>query len=90
VDAAETEPEYITAEDVAAMLKVSAKTVYRLAREDASLPQLRIGGSVRFPRERLMKWLRAREGAPVAERPAARHDAPAATGRGQRTPSAGG
>lgn len=83
-------PEYLTARDVAAMLQLSAKSVFRLARQDTSMPQLRLGGSVRFPRERLMKWLRAREGAPCTTDAPARHDAVAASGRGQRTTSAGG
>jgi predicted DNA-binding transcriptional regulator AlpA len=48
------------------MLQLSVKSVYRLARADATLPQLKLMGSVRFPRERLMRWLRAREGRPVS------------------------
>jgi len=59
-------PAYLTARDVAAMLQLSAKSVFRLAAADATMPQLRLGGSVRFPRERLLRWLRAREGGPVA------------------------
>jgi len=64
-DGRATLPEYLTAAQVGAMLQLSAKTVFRLARQDATLPQLRVAGSVRFPRERLLRWLRAREGAPV-------------------------
>ena len=59
-------PEYLTAAQVAAMLQLSAKSVFRLAAADATMPQLRLGGSVRFPRERLLRWLKAREGGPVA------------------------
>jgi excisionase family DNA binding protein len=59
--------EYWTAEDVAGVLKVSAKSIYRWALQDPTLPQIRIGGVVRFPRERVERWLRAREG-PVAPR----------------------
>jgi excisionase family DNA binding protein len=56
---------YLTVQDVAAMLQVSTKTVNRWARADATMPVLRIGGAVRFHRERLERWLRDREqGAP--------------------------
>jgi predicted DNA-binding transcriptional regulator AlpA len=65
-DARAALPEYLTAAQVASMLQLSTKSVYRLARADATLPQLKLMGSVRFPRERLLRWLRAREGGPVA------------------------
>jgi excisionase family DNA binding protein len=65
-DARAALPAYLTAAQVAAMLQLSAKSVFRLAAADATMPQLRLGGSVRFPRERLLRWLRAREGGPVA------------------------
>lgn len=82
----ETEPLYLTARQVAETLQLSAKSVFRLAAADPTMPQLRLGGSVRFPRERLLRWLRAREGGPVYDARPARHDAAAATsGRGQRT-----
>lgn len=61
----DTEPLYLKADQVAEMLQLSAKSVFRLAAADPTMPQLRLGGSVRFPRERLLRWLRAREGAPV-------------------------
>lgn len=84
-------PAYLTAAQVAAMLQLSAKSVFRIAAADATMPQLRLGGSVRFPRERLLRWLKAREGGPVAPGAPTRHDAVAATsGREQRTTSAGG
>ncbi len=57
-------PEYLTPEQVHAMLQLSTKTIYRLASADPSMPVLRIGGSVRFPRERLLRWLQAREQGP--------------------------
>ncbi len=53
--------EYLTAEQVAQMLQVSEKSVYRWALADPTMPALRIGGTVRFPRERLLRWLRERE-----------------------------
>lgn len=56
--------EYLTAEQVAAWLQVSEKTVYRWAGNDPTMPVLRIGAVVRFPRERLERWFRAREQGP--------------------------
>jgi len=43
------------------MLQVSEKTLYRWAGSDPTLPALRIGGTVRFHRDRLLRWLRDRE-----------------------------
>lgn len=53
--------EYLTADEVAGILKLSAKTIYRLAKTDPTLPMLKLGGAVRFPRERLLRWLATRE-----------------------------
>jgi excisionase family DNA binding protein len=56
-------------EQVADLLQVSAKSIYRWIKDDPTLPALRIGGTVRFHRERLQRWLRAREqGAPRMRR----------------------
>jgi len=56
------EPDYLTPAEVAALLRVrSTKTVFRLAARDATLPVLRLGSTVRFPRARLLQWLRDRE-----------------------------
>jgi excisionase family DNA binding protein len=55
------EPLYLAARDVAGLLKVAEKTVYALRKADPSMPALKIGGAVRFPKERLLKWLRERE-----------------------------
>lgn len=54
-------PEYLTVDEVAELLRVSPATVYRLAKNDATLPVLRLSGLMRFPRERLARWLRDRE-----------------------------
>jgi excisionase family DNA binding protein len=54
-------PDYLTGEQVAALLQVSVKSVQRWASTDPSMPVLRLGRTVRFPRERLIRWLRARE-----------------------------
>ncbi len=61
INAGPTQPLYLTAAQVAELLQVSSKTVYRLVKADASLPTLEIGGVVRFPCERLLRWLRDRE-----------------------------
>lgn len=63
--AAQEEPRaYLVPEEVAALLRLSVKSVYRLAKTEPTLPVLRIGGSIRFPRERLERWLRDREQGP--------------------------
>jgi excisionase family DNA binding protein len=54
-------PAYLTAERVADLLQVSAKSVYRWTKDDPTIPALRIGGTVCFHRERLERWLRGRE-----------------------------
>jgi excisionase family DNA binding protein len=60
---------YFTADQVGELLQVSGKSVYRWAAQDPGMPMLRIGATVRFPRERLLAWLRARE----QGRPRTRH-----------------
>jgi excisionase family DNA binding protein len=70
-------PAYLTAEQVGQMLQLSGKTVYRLAKADPTMPALKIGGAVRFPRERFERWLRDREQGHARRR----HESPAATGR---------
>src|SRR5262249_8867964 len=52
---------YLTAADVAEMLRVSEKSIYRWAARDPTMPALRIGGTVRFRAERLERGLRDRE-----------------------------
>jgi excisionase family DNA binding protein len=52
---------YLTPSQVADLLQLSTKTVLRRALADASMPVLKIGGSVRFPKERLLRWLRDQE-----------------------------
>jgi excisionase family DNA binding protein len=53
---------YLTVDEVAALLRVSTKTISRWARSDVTMPALRIGGgTVRFHRQRLEAWLRTRE-----------------------------
>ncbi|MBI2526751.1 MAG: helix-turn-helix domain-containing protein [Candidatus Rokubacteria bacterium] len=69
-------PTYLTAEEVGQMLQVSGKSVYRWLKDDPTMPVLKIGGTVRFPRERLERWLRDRE-----QGAARRRHAPAAVSR---------
>jgi excisionase family DNA binding protein len=61
-------PLYMTPKELAFQLRLHRATVCRMAEQDASMPQLRIGGSLRFPRERVLRWLRQREGQVVAPR----------------------
>ena len=71
------EPAYLTALQVAELLQVDEKTVLRWSLQDASMPVLRRGRVVRFPRERLLVWLERQE-----PRPARR------SAQGQHKPSA--
>lgn len=54
-------PIYLTPDEVAEMLQLSAKSIYRIAKADPTMPMLKLGGSIRFHRERLERWLRDRE-----------------------------
>jgi len=51
------DPEYLTIPQLAALLQVSEKSVSRWATQDVSMPVLRIGRTVRFPKAELMEWL---------------------------------
>ena len=56
------EPVYMTVKQVADLMQVeSIKTVYGWVKADPTMPVIKIGGTVRFPRERLLKWLEQRE-----------------------------
>ena len=50
-------PQYLTAEQVGELLQISPRTVQRWALEDASMPVLRLGRTVRFPRVELDRWI---------------------------------
>jgi len=54
-------PAYLNALQVADLLQVDEKTVLRWSLQDASMPVLRRGRVVRFPRERLLAWLERQE-----------------------------
>lgn len=53
-------PVYLVAKEVAALTRLSEKSIYRLMKDEPSFPHVRIGGSVRFPRERLLRWISGR------------------------------
>jgi predicted DNA-binding transcriptional regulator AlpA len=49
-----------TAEETGRVIKLSGKSVYRLADKDASFPRVKIGGTLRFPREKVLRWIEQR------------------------------
>jgi len=54
--------EYLTPQEVAALLRCSARTVARLVAGNPTLPCVRLSaGVLRFPRARLLRWLQQRE-----------------------------
>lgn len=59
---------YDKAEDIGKIVKLSSKTIYRMAAHDPTFPSLRVGGSIRFPRERVLRWFRDREQGRGAQR----------------------
>lgn len=50
-------PDYWTLKEFAHVVRLSDKSIYRLLEQDTSFPRMRIGGSVRIPRERASQWL---------------------------------
>lgn len=58
--AAEKEPDYWKAEQLAEVVQLSTKSIYRLMRDDPTFPHVRVGGALRFPRERVLRWLAKR------------------------------
>ena len=67
---AAVEAEYLTPADVSMLLQVSLKSVYRWVGEDASMPAIWLGrsggprkhgGTLRFPRQALLRWLQSKE-----------------------------
>lgn len=51
------EPEFLTVEEVAELLRVSSRTVQRLLKE-GKLPGVRVGRQWRIPRAELLAYLR--------------------------------
>ena len=56
----ETDPVYWKAKKVGIVMDLSDKSVYRLAKSDPTFPCVKIGGSLRFPRDRVLRWLAQR------------------------------
>jgi predicted DNA-binding transcriptional regulator AlpA len=59
-EAAEKEPDYSLAKEVAEVVRLSEKSIYRIMKTDPTFPHVRISGSVRFPRARVLRWLSKR------------------------------
>jgi excisionase family DNA binding protein len=59
-DSLEQRTTALTVSDVAELLNISGRQVYKLA-SDGSLPSFRIGGSVRFNPSAMAAWLRSTE-----------------------------
>jgi excisionase family DNA binding protein len=51
---------YDRADDIAKLVRLSDKSIYRLVQTDPTFPCVRIGGSLRFPRQRVLRWLAQR------------------------------
>jgi excisionase family DNA binding protein len=58
--------EILTIDEVAAYLKAGKRTVYRLA-SSGTLPAFKLGGTWRFRRAELDKWIASRIGKAVSE-----------------------
>jgi excisionase family DNA binding protein len=54
-------PAYLSAEQLAELIQVSAKTITRWSLEDPTMPVFRRGRVVRFPTEAVLAWLRRQE-----------------------------
>jgi excisionase family DNA binding protein len=59
-EVSEKEPQYWVAQELAAVVRLSEKSIYRLMKQDPTFPFVRVGGAVRFPRERVLRWLAKR------------------------------
>ena len=57
----ERTPAYLSAEQLAELVQVSAKTITRWSLEDPTMPVFRRGRVVRFPTEPVFAWLRRQE-----------------------------
>lgn len=56
-DSVTGEPEVMTAEEVADLLRVNRKTVYTAFKRGEIPGGRRIGGTIRFSRTRVLQWL---------------------------------
>jgi excisionase family DNA binding protein len=55
--------EILTVREVAEFLKVTERTIYRLATE-GQIPSFKVGGSWRFQRSDLTQWMNEQKGQP--------------------------
>lgn len=55
--ASTSRPEVLTADEVADLLRVNRKTVYAAFKKGEIPGGRRIGGTIRFSRERVLQWL---------------------------------
>lgn len=53
----EQQPEVLTADEVAKLLRVNRKTVYAAFRQGEIPGGRRVGGTIRFSRARVLQWL---------------------------------
>jgi excisionase family DNA binding protein len=58
---AKAEPLLLKAPEVAALLGISSRQVYYMAHY-GELPRVKLGKSLRFPRDELMRWIAEHEG----------------------------
>ena len=64
------EPRFLTTSDVAEMLQVCTKTVLNLVRGQGLPVARQLGKELRFERDQVVGWMRARDGsAPAPDRP---------------------
>jgi predicted DNA-binding transcriptional regulator AlpA len=57
---AESLPQYWLPREFAGVMRLHEKSIYRLMKSDPTFPHVRIGGSVRIPRQRALRWLAKR------------------------------
>jgi predicted DNA-binding transcriptional regulator AlpA len=54
------DPRFWTAKEVGRLIKLSPKSVYRLAATDPTFPVAKIGGARRFPSKKVLSWINQR------------------------------
>jgi excisionase family DNA binding protein len=58
------EPVYLSVREVAELFQVAEKTIYSWIKLEPTMPALKLAGTVRFPKARLLAWLKTREQGP--------------------------
>lgn len=54
----------MTVKEVAALLRVSPQTLYKML-EQRSIPAVKVGSQWRFDRDQIKEWIRKQSGAPA-------------------------